>query len=242
MVFLFRGRDYSLRGSSSRRLQAAAALVVACVSAPGFALAAGPLDAYLPASGTIKGRVVELRVAPEDQAISKRFQVAVQGNMDWFKNYVKSSKPGEPLPYNAHMGITEAQYTQLLHMKAEFKEKGTVEIKLNRAADGTVSFETSDAAAANLKGTRFLDGEKVAETPFGKLAIFNEIHQGDANAPFGVWNGAEWARVSEDTTQSPSVKVAFGKREPSGEGVFYYQVSPYKDQDEQSLVVLYKLD
>jgi hypothetical protein len=80
------------------------------------------------------------------------------------------------------------------------------------------------------------------ETPFGKLAIYNEIHQRDANAPFGVWNGVEWARVADGDSDQPSVKVAFGKRDPSGQGLFYYQVAPTKEKPEQSLVVTYPLD
>ena len=82
----------------------------------------------------------------------------------------------------------------------------------------------------------------MADTPIGKLAIFNKIHQTDSNAPIGVWTGAEWAKVEENGADLPSAKIAFGKREPSGEGVMYYQVAAYKDHDEQSLVVFYKLD
>ena len=206
------------------------------------AQAASPLDAYLPKTGTIQGHVVELFVAPEDQAISKRFQVAVQGNMDWFKHYVTSNKAGEPLPYNPKMGITEAQYTQLLHMKAVLKEKAPITIAVKHAPDGSVSFSSSDPAAASLQATSFPSDGKEAEAPFGKLSIFNEIHQKDENAPFGVWNGAEWARVAEPGSDQPSAKLAFGKREPSGEGILYYQVAPVGDKPEQSLVVTYPLN
>lgn len=209
---------------------------------PGAAQAAGPLDPYLPKSGTIRGHVVELSVAPEDQAISRRFQLAVQGNMDWFKHYVTSNKAGEPLPYNPKMGITEAQYTQLLHMKAALKEKEPITISVTRGADGSVAFASSDPAAASLRDTRFSSSGKEADTSVGKLGIFNEIHQKDENAPFGVWNGAEWARVAEPGSDQPSAKLAFGKREPSGEGILYYQVAAVGEKPEQSLVVIYPLD
>ena len=87
----------------------------------------------------------------------------------------------------------------------------------------------------------FPPDEAMAVTPFGKLAVFNAIHQ-KGEAPWGAWNGAEWAQVSADDADQPSAKIAFGKRDANGEGVMYYQVAPYKDHPEQSLVVFYKLD
>jgi hypothetical protein len=209
---------------------------------PDLARAEGPLDAYLPKNGTIEGHVMKLGVAPEDQAIDKQFKSAVQNNMDWFKRYVTGQKPGQPIPYDRRMGITEAQYDKLQHMKADFQPGATIAIAVKKAADGSVTFASTTPAADALKSVTFAPDEKVADTPIGKLAIFNTIHQADAKAPIGVWTGAEWAKVEENGADLPSAKIAFGKREPSGEGVMYYQIAPYKDHDEQSLVVFYRLD
>jgi hypothetical protein len=209
---------------------------------PSVAKAEGPLDAYLPKSGKIIGHVMQLGVAPEDMAIDRQFRVAVQNNMDWFKKYVTGQKSGVPLPYDRRMGVTEAQYNKLQHMHADFRPGAPIEITVSRGPDGRVSFASKDEKAAELAKVTFAADEKAAETPYGKLAIFNEIHQKDERAPVGIWNGAEWAKVEENGAPRPSAKIAFGKREPSGEGVMYYQVAPYIDHAEQSLVVFYKLD
>lgn len=208
---------------------------------PIAAQAAGPLDAYLPKSGIISGHVVTFSVAPEDQAISQQFRHAVQDNMDWFKKAVTSNKPGQPLPYDRRMGITEAQYTQLMHMKSQVKTGAAVKVDVKRNADGGVSLVPEDEAAAALKGISFPPDEKSAVTPAGTLSIVNEIHQRDAAAPIGIWNGVEWAEVAT-TDAKPSAKIAFGKREADGSGVMYYQVSPYDDHKEQSIVVFYPLE
>ena len=225
----------------------ALASLAALLALPVAARADGPLDAYLPKSGTIEGHVMTLSVAPEDQAIDRQFRAAVANNMDWFKKAVTGNKPGQPLPYDRRMGITEAQYQQLQHMKADFHPGAPITIKVERK-DGKIAFSSSDPAAAGLAGVTFPADEKVAETSFGKLDIFNRIHQDDARAPIGVWTGAEWARVAPShddapagTPETPSAKIAFGKRDPSGEGVMYYQVAPYEGHKEQSLVVFYKL-
>ena len=226
----------------------ALASLAALLALPAAARADGPLDAYLPKSSVIEGHVMRLDVAPEDQAIDRQFRTAVSNNMDWFKKAVTGNKAGQPLPYDRRMGISEAQYGQLLHMKADFIAGAPVSIKIEHK-DGKVSFESSDPAAAALSKVSFPASETTAETPFGKLDIFNRIHQEDARAPIGVWTGAEWAHVAptrdeaaENAEELPSAKIAFGKRDPSGEGVMYYQVAPYQDQKEQSLVVFYKLD
>ena len=226
-----------------RRSAALAALLAVPASAH-----AGPLDAYLPKSGMIEGHVMTLGVAPEDQAIDRQFRSAVQKNMDWFKKAVTGNKTGTPLPYDRRMGVTEAQYQQLQHMKADFHSGAAITIKVARSADGAVSFASQDPAAAGLDKVTFPTGEKAAATPYGSLDVFNAIHQDDARAPIGTWTGAEWAHVapsedaSPDHSDKPSAKIAFGKREPSGEGVMYYQVAPYAGHEEQSLVVFYKLD
>ena len=212
------------------------------VAGPTFARADGPLDAYLPKSGTIEGHVMRLGVAPEDQAIDRQFQNAVANNMDWFKKYVTSNKSGQPLPYNPRMGVTQAQYQKLQHMKADFQPGDAITIKVGKTADGGVTFATSDKPAAGLNDVVFPADEKAAKTPFGTLSIFNAIHQTNADAPIGVWTGAEWAQVKPGDADQPSAKIAFGKRDPSGEGVMYYQIAPYKDHAQQSLVVFYKLD
>ena len=219
----------------------ASLLAGAALTLPLAAQAAGPLDAYLPKSGTISGHVVTFSIAPEDQAISRQFRHAVQDNMDWFKKAVTSNKPGQPLPYDRHMGVTEAQYQQLLHMKSAVKAGETVKVEVKRAADGSVSFVPQDEAAAMLKDVHFPPDEKSAVTPVCTLSIVNAIHQKDEAAPIGVWDGVEWAEVA-DTDAKPSAKIAFGKRAADGSGVMYYQVSPYGEHKEQSIVVFYALD
>lgn len=225
--------------SNSVRFFAVAAATIVCASP---AWADGPLDPYLPKSGVIEGHVVTFSVAPEDQAISQQFRHAVQDNMDWFKRAVTSNKPGAPLPYDKRMGISEAQYDHLLHMKPEVKQGEAVKVAVTRQPNGTVAFNPKDSAAQSLKDVTFPTGEKIAATPFGQLAIFNPIHQTNPNTPLGAWNGAEWAQVMPGESAEPSVKLAFGKRDADGQGIMYYQVAPYKGHEEQSLVVFYKLD
>ena len=228
--------------SDFRRLStgmAAAFLLSAVLVVPARA---GALDPYLPKSGTITGHVVTFDVAPEDQAISRQFRQAVQDNMDFFKRAVTSNKPGQPLPYNAHMGITQAQYERLLHLKPALRQGAPVTVAVVKRAEGVIGFKPGDDAGQPLGAVTFAPDEAAALTPYGKFAIFNEVHQKDADNPLGVWDGAEWAQVMPADADQPSAKIGFGKHEADGQGILYFQVAPYKDHKEQSLVVFYKLD
>lgn len=200
-----------------------------------------PLSPYLPKSGTIVGHVVTFAIPDEDAAINARFRHAVQDNMDWFKKAVTSNKPGQPLPYDPHMGITEAEYHQLEHMKPVMKQGEAVTITVKKAADGGVTFDTADSDAESLKSVSFPPDEMVAKTPYGTLSIFNKIDQKDPDAPLGVWTGVEWAQVKARGSDEPSAKLAFG-RQANGSGLMYYQVAAYPGHKEQSLVLTYKLD
>lgn len=216
-------------------------LMAVAIVLPASARAAGRLDAYLPKSGVIEGHIMTFSIAPEDEAISRQFRHAVQDHMDWFKKAVTSNGPGQPLPYDRRMGITETQYKQLLRMKSAAKAGEAVKVEVRRAADGSVSLVPGGgAAAAVLADISFPPGENSAKTPVGTLSIVNAIHQTDEAAPIGVWNGVEWAEVA-DTDAKPSAKIAFGKQ-ASGLGVLYYRISSYDEHKEQSIVVFYKID
>ena len=140
---------------STRRLAAGAAGLLSMVFALAPARADGALDAYLPKGGTIEGHVMKLGVAPEDQALNMRFRAAVRNNMDWFKKYVTSNKPDAPMPYDPHMNITKAQYDRLQHMHAEFQPGEAITIKVSRRADGSMGFQSDNAAAAGLGNVTF---------------------------------------------------------------------------------------
>ncbi len=205
------------------------------------ARAEGPLDAFLPKDGTITGHVVTFEVAASDRDISARFRRAVQGDMEWFKKAVRSNAPGQPLPYNEHMGITKEEYERLEHMTPAVKQGEMVSIAVARDGDGTLRLKPIGTGAAALDGISFPPGEKTALTPVGSLSIFNAIHQADPTQPLGVFEGAEWAQVEPADAEKPSAKLAFGRRTADGGGLLYYQVAPYKDHEERSLVVFYAL-
>ncbi len=51
---------------------------------------------------------------PRQTDLTKKFQSAIKENYDWFLEYMKTVPDGEPMPYNAKLGLTKEEYTELM--------------------------------------------------------------------------------------------------------------------------------
>jgi hypothetical protein len=205
--------------------------VAACVTT-----AAQPTEPYLPKSGVISGKVMEL-VAPTGLVrISEKMQRAVQKDATWFKSYVAKAKEGEPLPYHQRLGVTKAEYDSILHAKMALQENGSVSIKFTTNGQGSLEF-AADGAASALTGVKLPAGQKYAETSYGNLTTFSEISQDDPDSATGRWKGVQWKKDES----IPSVTLALGRRE-SGGGIMYYNVTASAGNPGQTLIVFYPIE
>ncbi len=51
---------------------------------------------------------------PRQAELTKKFQSAIKENYDWFLEYMKTVPEGKPMPYNAKLGMTKEEYTELM--------------------------------------------------------------------------------------------------------------------------------
>jgi len=202
-----------------------------------FSLAhAEVLDRYLPKSGVMQGQVMEIAALPEDERIAEKFKQAVEKDATWFQSYAAKVKNGEPLPYHARLGITKAEYDRFLHAKMKLSDRGTVSIKFKTDAQGNLEF-SADGKASALNGVRLPQGQKYVETSDGKLTAFTEISQDDAESPTGRWAGVQWKKQDAGS----AVTLAIGRRQPTGDGILYYNVAK-ANFAQQTLIVIYRMD
>ena len=72
---------------------------------------------------------------PRQAELTKKFQAAIKEKYDWFLEYMKTVPEGEPMPYNAKLGLTKEEYTELMafmdnvEVVSTGKEDITIEIK-----------------------------------------------------------------------------------------------------------------
>jgi hypothetical protein len=190
-----------------------------------FGVSAQEFAQHLPKSGIIRGSVMVAAAAPELEALAKRMQTAVAANAEWFRAYVEAAGTGE-LPYHTNLGLTEEEYKRFLSRSeagSTLRHVGSVEISLNRAEDGTLTFVSTPSDFPLHLVSISADGTTV-ETPYGRLMRGADINQRDANAPTGRWSGPRWENEDVSGSVSWAVQLAIGTREDFNDGIIYYNV------------------
>jgi len=51
---------------------------------------------------------------PRQAELTIKFQNAVKENYDWFLEYIKTVPEGEPMPFNAKLGLTKEEYSEMM--------------------------------------------------------------------------------------------------------------------------------
>jgi hypothetical protein len=198
------------------------------------------LTPYLPKSGIVQGQVMGL-VAPTDTVlIAKKMQDAISRDRAWFVEHVKKTPQGTPLAYDPRMGITKDEYARVLQMQnvMTMRPIGSVTVKFAVDADGKMQI-AADGLAKVLNGISLPPGQKYVDTPLGQLSTVSKVSQNDPKSPLGRWSGIQWAKSK---IGGSSITLAVGRRDETGEGVIYYNVTGSANGSQDSLIILYKID
>ncbi len=62
--------------------------------------------------------------------LAARMQVAIAKNPQWWAEHVKKAQPGEPLPYDPRIGVTESEYKEFLTLSKKMTLQKTTEATL----------------------------------------------------------------------------------------------------------------
>jgi len=144
----------------------------------------------------------------------------------WFTEYVKTSaKDGEPLPYHPKMGLTEAEYHEMLQLAKENR--------MVPASHAQVEFRRVTATRFELDGGNELpeltgvvidlDADKVT-TPLGVAEVRGVVEASPDQKATGPWEGIHWSSTQLDESRMTGFMVSFnlGRLTESGRGILYY--------------------
>ncbi len=177
---------------------------------------------FIPKS-SVHGEANYVGADPELEAISNKFSSAIRANQIWWENYFRSSgmELGEVLPYHKKMGISEAEYHQILNSKGRWHlvRLGDVSVSVKNLSGFT---QILIKGAGIQKEFRYYPKDNVIQTSRGFLRTVSKINQQDRNSPTGPWVGVQWKL--EDKKGGLVESVAFGKMGNSSEGVIYYDI------------------
>ena len=200
-------------------------------------------SAYIHA-GRFTADVMEPTTPPRAAELIARLQQAARKNPEWFREQVKLVKPGEPLPYDPRLGMSQAEYEDFLAMSRQMKmqKRGEVEISITSKGDGVYALDGGQRLP-DLTGVEIDAVRREARTPYGVARGQAAFNASDDSA-LGAWNGVEWKLTQFDpkTNTGASVKVAIGKLHPSGRAVIYYNVTKADSSGKARILLVLNYD
>jgi hypothetical protein len=171
------------------------------------------LDVMQPA---LPGRLEEL---------AGRVQQAVASDPTWFAEQLKKAERGQPLPYDEKLGVTAAEYDEMLALAKTGTMTPVAIARLNLSrTDGRVVFNFGDDFPGMEKVDLDLNSDTVS-SPAGVASVRQRIMAREVWP--GPWNGVQWSTHSvDDIRAAGGFKFAIGRMVESGRGILYYRTFP----------------
>lgn len=200
-------------------------VVLAPASAAGQAFPLDSVRALLPA-GTLRVDAMDLAPSPRMTELSQKFQAAVQQNAEWFQQHVRSAPPGEPLPYDARLGLTRAEYDEFLRLAGSMELRKVAEAPLVVRAEGSRLVLDGGRGMPDLTGVAIDLAADQLVTPLATVTGSREVHNDGEQAAMGAWDGRTWSMedLSRDARDGKVVSFSVGRLRESGRGVIYSEM------------------
>ena len=183
----------------------------------------GSLLKPLMPAGIIQAEILQMMGPPRMMTLSAKLQDAAKANPEWWRAHLARATPGQPLPYDTRMGITESEYRELLASadSMAMRPSGAASIQIEETPTGwRLGPETT---IAELRGVEVDTVADVAKTSFGALETRSVVAPSDAQRVIGRWTGVQWRReeISPDGRTGVSARLAVGKLEASGQTLLF---------------------
>ncbi|MEP4078790.1 hypothetical protein [Haloferula sp.] len=230
--------------------------VLAALVAPASLAADVPKPlAYLPNGEFVKGAItVVIPPAELDKYVAK-VEAAAVADPVWFKEHAKNGAPGVPLPFDAKLGLTEAEYADYLKLwdAREFKAVEAVILQLKEAGEGKWSITAAVGGGGGGQegpgslpiSTLKYDAEKdVFVSPNGTLKRLEDV-AADKRSILGEWSGPEWRFEEETSLGKTKENFAIGKTGDGKFGLIVYRMQEISSEGtrlyDKSLVVRFPM-
>lgn len=181
---------------------------------------------FAPPGGKTKAQVMVLATPKDVVEISQKIEQAQKDNPEFFEAQAAAAKPGEALPYDSRLGITEAEYARLL--------EGAQTTELQMAGEADLEFSVNSLGLAQISGLpanppndvlKYDLEQEVMYTPFGDLVTLARVAQDDENSATGPWQGFQWSMYEESEQDLTVVRFAIGQLKNEPKNLIYYDVS-----------------
>lgn len=144
-----------------------------------------------------------IKTDPRQAELTYKLQQGIRANYEWFQDYIKTAKPGEPLDYHENLGITIDEYDEFLRLsdQIEVVSSGTEVLTVIKSSN-EITFKGQNKTAAfndltiDLKNN--IMSYKDYELEFGDVINVTDNNNGLRSK----WKGYDWEftnpKVSND--------------------------------------------
>lgn len=190
-------------------------------------------------SQTVTADIMDgIKSNPRQLELTQKIQSSLQNNWEWYQEYIKTVKKGEPLGYHPNLGITEKEYDEFLKISKDIEVESTGKEELEIInTDNKIKFKSVGKLSIfndltiDIKNNQILYKEYV-------LPFLDKVNIQDAdNGLKSKWKGYNWAYeypvITEDTDLTDLanlnitiVRFTIGQLERNGK--FYMQIKERK--------------
>jgi hypothetical protein len=206
---------------------------------------AAEIEKLMPA-GTVTADVVSVVTEPRYDELVQKMRSSIAKDPDWWSEYRKKADAHGIVPWDAKMGITKPEYDEMLSlaMKLHLSRVGSTTLTFKRGASGEITVD-GGTGAPELTGLQISRDRKTVGGTYGAMENRQDVHQTDAAAPSGIWNGVQWTGMFRDEKSNSArlAMLALGRMKPSNRGLLFLSVREMEagKPSEKSRVVTYPL-
>lgn len=159
--------------------------------------------------------------------LSRMLAQAIAKDPAWWDAHLKKANPGEPVAYDARLGVTREEFDEYLQLVKEqsYKKSKSIEVKVKRDASRVV-LNFGDQVPELGEVELDLKADTV-KTAYGVATRAADIAANEGQRATGPWNGFQWKlqNVDDESDRRTSVQFAIGVLKNSGRGIVYYKAS-----------------
>jgi hypothetical protein len=200
-----------------------------------------PLDsvrALLPV-GTLRVDAMDFAPSPRMVELSQKLQAGARQNEAWYQQHLRTRMPGQPLPYDARLGLTREEYDEFLRLAGTLELRKVAEMPLVvREAGARLVFD-GGAGLPDLTGVVIDLAADQLVTPLATVTGSREVHNDDEGAALGTYDWRLWSHeeLSADGRDARVVSLAVGRLRRSGRGVIHLDMRQVQDGRQTSRVI-----
>lgn len=150
------------------------------------------LDEVLP-SGDCNLEIMKIAPSKRGAELETKIQKAVAKRRDWFLDYVKETKPGEPMAYHKNLGVTRDEYHEYLREAKQRKLSSTGEfLPCKFIHDGKILRLDVGSDTSALSKIRLDLSDNRLRASTGDIGLPEWDSNDRQDIPIGPWEGYIW--------------------------------------------------